>query len=265
MWYEICKFEIHYRLRRWDTYLFFLFLLIFSLFGVEFVFEGIDLGMVKKNSPLVNAQTKGAITGLSMLFVSIIMGVPILRDFQYKIAPLIYVNPISKKDYLVGRYLGAMVVLLFIFSAVLWGMILRAQMPWVNVDPYGSFQWSNYLQPFVWVVLPIVFFGASLFFETGTLTRKLMVVYTQGIFIFVLFMLTKAITHESWQALLDPFSLTTLTLSTKHWTIVERNTSLLPWGGAMLYNKLFWIVLGVAVLAFGYFKFLLNSLSTNHT
>ncbi|WP_375561072.1 M1 family aminopeptidase [Bernardetia sp. OM2101] len=255
MWYEIFKFEINYRLNRWDTYLFFVFLFLFSLFGVEFVFEGIDLGLVKKNAPIIIAKSMGAITGLSMLFVSMIMGVPVLRDFQYNITPLIYINPISKKDYLLGRYLGSMAVLIFIFSAVLWGMILSEFMPWSNANEYLPFQFTNYLQPFIWVAFPIVFFGASLFFVTGALTKKLMVVYTQGVFIFVVFLLTKSITNDQSQALIDPFSLTTLTLSTKEWTITEMNSRFIPFTGTMLYNKLFWSLLGIVTLWFGYIKF----------
>ena len=100
MWYEIFTFEIKYRLKRPETYLFFLFLFLFSLFGVEFVFQGIELGLVKKNSPLVIAKTMGAITGLSMVIVSMMMGIPILRDVQHDMTSLIYVNPVSKKDFL---------------------------------------------------------------------------------------------------------------------------------------------------------------------
>ena len=261
MWYEVFKFELKYRLKRPDTYLFFLFLLLFALFGVEFVFQGIDLGLVKKNAPLVIAKSMGAITGLSMLIASMIMGVPVLRDFQYDTASLIYVNPISKKDYLLGRYLGSLAVLIFIFSGLLFGMILGEYMPWVDPNEYMPFRFVNYLQPFCWVTLPTFFFGASIFFVSGALSKKLMVVYTQGIAIFVIFMLTKAITNETLQAILDPFSLTTLTKASEHWTVEERNTLLIPDTGVMLYNKLSWILLGLASLAFGYSKFQLNVVS----
>ena len=96
MLYEFFIFEIKYRLKRPETYFFFLLLFLFSAVGVEFVFQGIDLGLVKKNSPLVIAKTMGAITGLSMIIASMIMGVPVLRDFQYDVTSLIYVNPISR-------------------------------------------------------------------------------------------------------------------------------------------------------------------------
>ena len=63
MWYSIFKFELQYRIKRPDTYIFFLFLFLFSIVGVDFVFQGADMGLMKKNSPLVIAKTMGAITG----------------------------------------------------------------------------------------------------------------------------------------------------------------------------------------------------------
>lgn len=261
MLYGFFIFEIKYRLKRPETYFFFLLLFLFSVVGIEFIFHGIDLGLVKKNSPLVIAKAMGAITGLSMIIASMIMGVPILRDFQYDITSLIYVNPISKKNYLLGRFLGSFVVLLFIFSSVLWGMMIGEFMPWNDPGEFMPFQFINYLQPFLWVVLPTLFFGASVFFVTGALSKNLMVVYTQGVVIFVLFMITKGITNETFQALLDPFSLTTLTQASKGWTVADRNSSLIPVSGIMLLNKLFWITLGLSVLAIGYVKFQLMVLN----
>lgn len=255
MLYEFFVFEINYRLKRPETYFFFLLLFLFSLVGVEFIFHGIDIGLVKKNSPFVTAKAMGAITGLSMIIASMIMGVPVLRDSQYDITSLIYVNPISKRNYLLGRFLGSFVVLLIIFSGVLWGMIAGEFMPWNDPDEFMSFQFINYLQPFLWVVLPTLFFGASVFFVTGALSKNLMVVYTQGVVIFVLFMITKGITNETFQALLDPFSLTTLTKASKGWTVADRNSLLIPVSGIMLLNKLFWIGLGLSVLVIGYIKF----------
>lgn len=255
MLYEFFIFEIKYRLKRPETYFFFLLLFLFSAVGVEFVFQGIDLGLVKKNSPLVIAKAMGAITGLSMIISSMIMGVPVLRDFQYDITSLIYVNPISKKNYLLGRFLGSFAVLLFIFSGELWGMTIGEFLPWNDPREFLPFQFINYLQPFLWVVLPTLFFGAAVFFATGALSKNLMVVYTQGVIIFVLFMITKGIINEAFQALLDPFSLTTLTKATKGWTVIDRNTLLIPVSGIMLLNKTFWIGLGILVLMIGYIKF----------
>ncbi|MFT6826637.1 MAG: ABC-2 type transport system permease protein, partial [Patiriisocius sp.] len=259
MWYNIFKFEIQYRIKRPDTYVFFLFLFLFSFVGVDFIFQGADFGVMKKNSPFVIAKTMGAITGIFMILASMIMGVSVLRDFEYEIESLIFSTTIKKKDYLLGRFLGAFTVLLFVFSGVIFGMMLGELMPWHKPSDLLDFNALVYLKTFLIVTLPSLFFGASLFFVTGALSRNLVVVYTQGIFLFVVFMLTKAITNEFWQAILDPFSLTTTTFVTKSWSALEKGTQSIPFfGGALMYNKLFWASLGILALLYGYKKFNFN-------
>ncbi len=253
MWYEIFKFELIYRIKRPETYVFFLFLFLFSIVGVDFIFQGVDLGLMKMNAPLVIAKTMGATTGVFMIMVSMIMGVPILRDFQYNVESILFINPIKKQDYLLGRFLGSFIILLFIFSAIPLGMMLGEFMPWkVNLLPFNPI---TYIQLFAVVVVPSLFFGACLFFVTGMLSRKLLVVYTQGIVLFVVFLLTKAITNENLQAILDPFSLTTLTQFTKDWSVLERNSLGISLTSVMLYNKLFWMVLGLIIVFIGYRRF----------
>ncbi|AXT20401.1 peptidase M1 [Flavobacteriaceae bacterium AU392] len=258
MWYEIFKFEIKYRIKRPDTYAFFAFLFLFSIGGVDFIFEGMDFNIIKRNAPITIARSMAAITGISLVIASMVMGVPILRDFEYKIESLMFVNPIRKRDYLLGRFLGSFTVLLFVFSGMLWGFTLGEFMPWHKPGHLLPFNFLAYLQPFCYIVLPLVFFGAAVFFVTGFLSRKLIVVYTQAIFIFVLFMLTKSIENEFLQALLDPFSLTSLTDMVEGWSITQRNSQLIPFNDVLLYNKLFWVAIGSVVLIIGYYKFNFN-------
>lgn len=255
IWYEIFKFEVKYRLRRPDTYLFFLFLFLFSIVGVDFIFEGIELGMVKKNSPIVIAKTMGAIAGIFMILASMIMGVPILRDFEYDIASLMFINPFKKRDYLFGRFLGSFSILLLVFTGIFFGMVLGQSMPWHDPNELLEFNIWSYLKLFFSIVFPILFFGATLFFVSGTLSRKIVVVYTQGIVFFVFFILTKAIQNEYLQALLDPFSLTTLSYLVDDWTSSERSLKSIPFSGILLQNKLLWILLGAVTLVIGYKRF----------
>lgn len=258
MCYQIFKFEIQYRIKRPDTYVFFLFLFLFSIVGVDFVFQGSEMGLMKKNSPIVIAKTMGAITGIFMILASMIMGVSVLRDFEYNIESLMFSNPISKKDYLLGRFLGSFTVLFFAFTGILFGMMLGEFMPWHNPEDLLAFNAFVYLKTFLMVTLSTLFFGASLFFVTGALSRNLVVVYTQGIIMFVVFMLTKAITNEFWQGILDPFSLTTTTFATESWTAIEKSTQNIPFTGVLFYNKLFWFSLGIIALIYGYKKFNFN-------
>jgi ABC-type transport system involved in multi-copper enzyme maturation permease subunit len=97
--------------------------------GVDFIFQGAEMGLMKKNSPIVIAKTMGAITGIFMILASMIMGVSVLRDFEYNIESLIFSTPIHKKDYLLGRFLGSFTVLFFAFTGILLGMMLGEFMP----------------------------------------------------------------------------------------------------------------------------------------
>jgi len=258
MWYEIFKFELKYRAKRLDTYIFFIFLFLFSLVAVDFIYNGIDLGLVKKNAPIIIAKTMGALTGITLMIASLIMGVPILRDFEYNMESLMFVNPIKKRDYLLGRFLGSFVVLLIIFTALIWGNALGEFMPWRNPEDLLPYNFMVYVQPFFTVVIPILFFGSALFFVSGALSRKLIVVYTQALFTFVLFMLTRNIENEFLSAILDPFSLNTLSTMTDLWTTPELNSQLIPLTGVLLYSKLFWIAIGVIILIIGYKRFNYN-------
>ena len=255
MLYEIFKFEINYRLKRPETYLFFIFLLAFSLIGVDFIFEGVDLGLVKKNAPIVISKAMGALTGIFMILASLIMGVPMIRDDQYHVTQLFYTSPIRKQDLLLGRFLGSFLILLVIFLGIPIGMVLGEFLPWHLDSEMLPFRLSSYIVAFASIMFPILFFGAVLFFVTGSLSRKLLVVYTQGVIFFVIFLLTKSIPSEYWQAVLDPFSLTTITQLTKQWTVAEKNTLQVSLQGVLFVNKIFWFVLGLLILLIGYYKF----------
>ncbi|MEZ5040216.1 MAG: M1 family aminopeptidase [Saprospiraceae bacterium] len=258
MWYEIFKFELQYRAKRTETYLFFAALFLFSLVAFNFVFEGQNIGLVKENAPFIIARIMAVVAGIFMVITSMIMGVPILRDFEYQMESLLFVNPIKKRDYLLGRFLGSFAVLVFVFSGLLWGIILGEYMPWRDADNLLPFNFWAYLKPFLTLVLPTLFFGGSLFFVSGALSRKLMVVYTQGILFFVVFILSRNIENPMIAAILEPFSYMALGEVVKSWSIVERNTLSIPIERILLYNRFFWLLVGVLALVIGYYAFNFN-------
>ncbi len=255
MWNEILKFEIKYRLKRPETYLYFVFLTTVSIFGVDFIFQGVELGLVSKNAPVVISKTMGAITGIFMIAASLIMGIPMIRDDQYQITPLVYTLPIRKLELLVGRYLGSFIILVFVFSGVMFGMMIGEFLPWRLESQTLPFRFSCYLSAFLSIMLPALFFGSALFFVSGTLSRKLLVVYTQGIVLFAVFLMTKAIPNEYLQAVLDPFSLTTISYISKEWPIEDMNNRLIPFADVLLIKVLFWTCLGIFILWIGYRRF----------
>src|SRR5208337_735844 len=67
--------------------------------------------------------------------------------------------------------------------------------------------------------------------------------------------LTQKLERERLAAFLDPFAIRTFTLATKYWTVAEKNTLSMGASGLLLWNRLLWIAVGAAFLAFAYFRF----------
>ena len=252
---EILHFELKYMLKRPETYFFFILMVLLGLLGVELIFEGKLENAVKHNASIIISKTMAAMTGLSLVIVSLIMGVPVLRDYQYNIQTLVFVNPINKKDYLFGKFIASFLILLFIYGGLPLGTIIGEFMPWKNTEDLLPFQFLTHIHSFIFIVFPILLFASLVFFTIGTLTKNVLIIYTQAIIVFVSFLLTKSIDNEFAQALLDPFSLTTLTDIVRHKTVEDLNSQFVPIRGLLIYNKLFWIVIGVTIFSFGYKKF----------
>ena len=255
MIYEIMKFEILYRIKKMETYIFFCGLFLFSLIAIDFFSQGVELGSLKKNSPILIAETMSILSGLLMLITSIVMGTAIIREFEVRMDSLMFINPISKKEYFFGRFLGAFAILVFIFSGMVFGMAVSEFMPWQNESELLSFHFYRYFQPFLIIVLPALFFGGAIFFVTAALSRKLIIVYTQGMCFFILFLLAKSVDNVGIGAILDPFSLISLGSVKQLWPTNELVTLSLPLEGTLLYNRLFWMSVGCVSLLVGYKQF----------
>lgn len=266
MFYEIFKFEMLYRAKRTETYLYFFILLGCSLVAVDFVFQGTG-DAIKPDAPYIIAFTMAVTSAVFLMIASMIMGVSILRDFDHRMESLMFVNPISKSGYLLGRFCGSFIVLLFVFSGLLLGMMLGSVMPWRVANESLPFNFWHYLQPFICIVVPNLFFVGCLFFVTGALSRKLIVVYTQGILLLVAYLLM-SITANKLEGtdlpnLLDPFAINTINRVVEHWTLADRNTSMLPVGTWLIYNRLIWMGVGTIALVVGYVWFSFNVLRSS--
>src|SRR5436305_8464879 len=105
-----------------------------------------------------------------------------------------------------------------------------------------------------------VFFLGSLFFAVAALTRKIFIVYLQGVALFMLYLIGLTVFSATrslerfWSGILDPIGLQLLDDVTRYWTVVEKNSLYLTWSpslvnGIFLYNRLLWLGLGLLALA----------------
>lgn len=264
MWYEIFKFELQYRKKRPATYIYFLilFLLSFGAMSSDVVQIGGGSGLVKENAPTTIATMMIILSAAMMMITSAVMGVAVLRDFEHHTESLMFTNPIGKGDYLFGRFLGSYLVALIIYLGVPIGFMMGEFMPWRDVDKLLPFNFWNYIQPYLLFIVPNVFFSGALFFAVGSLSRKMIVVYIQWVILFVCYevglTLAEDIEKQDLAALFDPFAISTADIVTQYWTVAEQNSQLVPFEGIILYNRILWVILGIAALVGVYFGFSFN-------
>ncbi|MEP1032004.1 M1 family aminopeptidase [Ekhidna sp.] len=263
MWFKILKFEIQYRKKRPATYVYFaiLFLMAVLTMSTDIIQVGGGSGLVKENSPTTIANMMAILSGIMMMITSAIMGVAVLRDFEHNTESMLFTSPITKFDYLMGRFLGSFLVVLFVFGGMMLGFMIGE---FFNPDKEKMlpFNLYHYMYPFVTIVMPNLFFTSALFFITGALSRKMVTVYAQWILLFAVYqtalLLTREVDNRSLAALIDPFAIRTIQNKIQYWTVAEQNSMVVPFNGVVLWNRLMWMGIGLLSLIIGYFSFSFN-------
>ena len=261
MW-EIFKFEILYRAKRPATYIYFaiLFFMAFLAITTDVIIIGGSAGQIMANAPTTIVFFQVILSAvIGVLLASAIVGVPVIRDFEHHTASMMFSTPINKYQYLGGRFLGSFVTLLFVFLGIFFGMALGFLMPWIDQDKLLPYNLNHIIQPFFIFVITNAFIMGGLFFSTGALSRKILVVYVQGILFFIIYNLGLQM-MESWDnkelgAMLDPFGISTSEHFIRYWTVAERNSMSIPMTGIVLWNRLLWMGISLLLLLFTFWKF----------
>ncbi len=265
---EIIRFELKYRIKRPATYIYFaiIFLLCFFAVTSKFVVIGGGGGQFKENSPFNIASMTLIMTFAMTFIVSAVMGVPILRDFEHKTESLMFSTPVSKFDYLMGRFLGSFIVTVLIFSGIWLGFMVGfgvgKSLPWdpswaeKEILPFNAW---HYLQPFLTMGLPNLFIQAALYFAAGTLSRQTIVLYLQGVILLVIYSIAGSLLsdldNKTMASLLDPFGRLAFRDYVEYWSPAQKNGQLVPLSGVLLWNRLIWLGVGGLFLLGTYFGF----------
>ena len=262
MFWTFFWFELKLRFRSISTYLFFMipFLMMFFSVSVE-DFGPIGPGKVLINGPYALLENFGQLTGFGSILIAAIFGPAILRDFQRDTYALIFTKPISKFDYLGGKWLASLVVTLFVFSGLVWGGIIGTFMPWADKTRLAPVHLLDYLKPFFQISVINIFFLGALFYCVAALSRRIVVVYLQGVSVLALYLIlalsvvTTNKLDRFWPSVFDPLGMVFMNSIMRYWTVVERNSKFLEWSGSFLYNRLVWTSFGIAALVLTYVLF----------
>src|SRR5258706_10339333 len=264
MFWEFFTFELRFRAKSISSYVYFLLWCAVSFFCVaseSFGPVANSNGKILLNGPFGNILDDAYCSLFGVIVIAAIFGTSILRDFQRDTYQMLFTKPISKFSYLGGRWAGSFATAVLVFFGLVVGAYVGTFAPWADHARIGPNHLWWYLQPFLSIVVMQIFFIGSLFFTVAALTRKLFVVYLQGVALFMLYVIgitvfsaTRSLEHF-WSGILDPVGLLMVDVITRYWSVVEKNNQLLPWDfsgyapGVFLYNRLLWTGVGAAALA----------------
>lgn len=257
---EIFRFEFAYQIRRVSTWLYFAVsaVIAFLIVRGNYLYDARE-GYMLLDSPFVIAATTVIVSMKWILFAAPVAGNAAARDVQSRMFPLVYTSPISKYAYLGGRFLASFAVNALILVGVSLGLFIAMYAPGVEPEVLGSFRAASYLSAYAVVALPNVFFATSLQFSLSALNRRAALSYLGGAALFLFGYVAAPIIFmnapQEIAVLLDPTGFIGILDVGDIWTPIELNTRLIALENLFLWNRLFWIGVGLGILAFTYLRF----------
>ena len=266
MFKKLLQFEIYYQLKQKA---FPIFVVLFLGLGYFVGSQGYAPTSVNFNSVYQVYFHTGLFT-LGSVFITMFFAVTaIIRDKQHNMESLIYSSSITKHHYFWSRFLGTLIFSVVAFSPFVIGYIFGNYFSGLDPERLGAFNLLNYLQPWLYLVLPNIFICTSLIFSVSILTKNSIATYASAVFIYMLYFVSSIFLNSpllaqsvpaspemmSIAAIVDSFGIAAFFEQTQYWTAYQKNTELLSFSGLFLLNRLFWIALSIGVLLLTYRSF----------
>jgi ABC-2 type transport system permease protein len=258
---EIFRFELAYQVRRAWTWLFFAALVVFAfLMTRDGTLAEALLDEFFINSPFAVAKTTVTCSLIWLLVAAVVAGESAARDVATGMHPLTWTAPVSKAEYLGGRFLAALVLNALILLAVQAGILLAVYSPGVDAGLIGPFRPAAYLTAYAFLALPNAFVATAIQFSLAARSGRPMTSYLGSVLLFFmsyvvgLFLLFQG--RQDVANLLDPIGVHFILSELSHlWTTIEKSTRLLEMEGTVLTNRLLWLGVALGALAVTYVRF----------
>ena len=257
---EIFNHEISYWLRRPVTYIYFC-----ALFGFAFLTfigtagffdpppsDATKLTRVINSSYELNYMLQ-YFTKIFMFLLPAIIGASIYKDYKYGMHSIVYTFPINKSSYLLGKFLSGFCIIVLISLSVGIAFFIGEFLPGLHENKIGSLSIYGYVQAYLVYVIPTLFFFGVIIFAVVTLTRNIYAGFITVIVVFLFQLIVEnalgGMGYTYLMSILDPFAQNTKEYAIQNWTLLDKNTRLLPISASVILNRVFW--LAFCIFAFG--------------
>jgi ABC-type transport system involved in multi-copper enzyme maturation permease subunit len=265
----IVRFEFARHVRSISTYIYFVvffaaaFLAMAGTGGaITDSFIEIGEGKVLANSPYILHNLITLFGYFGMLVMAAIAGRAAYQDFETGSDTFLFSYPIRKAEYLAGRFLEAVLILILIFSSIGLGAYAATWLPGMDPVRLGPNRFLAYAMPYLTSIIPNILLTCAIFFSLGALSRKANAVYLGNVLLVTGYLIASTLTSDienRWIAsLVDPFGNEAGDRLTQYWTVAEKNVRLVGLEGLLLWNRVLWLGIGAALIAFTWWKFRLT-------
>jgi ABC-type transport system involved in multi-copper enzyme maturation permease subunit len=261
MFMHLLHFELRYWLRQPIVYIFFLVnaLLVFGATVSNKITIGVGTGNVLKNAPYVVQNYYALFSLISLLMITTFFNSAAARDFSQKTSQILFSTPLRKRDFLLARFTGALVISIIPFLGVSAGNLIGGIMPWMNPEQIGPVYWQAHLNGVLVFTIPNLMFSGAIIFSISALTRNTILSFLGSMALLVGYSISLSliedIDNEMLGAMLDPFGLRTFSVATKYWTVDDRNSLTIGFEKLLLLNRLIWSAVGILVFAITWVRF----------
>lgn len=181
----------------------------------------------------------------------------ILKDTDSRFDGILFSTPISRADYLVGRFLGSFAALMVAFAGAPIGMLAGALLSPAEPELFGPTNVGQYVVVYFAFALPSILILSAIIFAVASVTRNIMYSWLAAMAMWTIYAITGEI--DLIPPALDPFMFQIFEAETKYWTAAERNTNLLGLNGLVLLNRLMWVGISLAIFALTFKAFSFRS------
>ena len=258
---EIYRFELAYQLRRPWPALFALTLLVVGyLMARDASLANAMFEDFQVNAPFEIAKSTVLGTFLWLLIAAAIAGEAAARDVATRMSPLVYTTPLTRSQYLGGRFLAALTINATLLLLVQGGILLGTYVPALPGAIVGPFRLEAYLTAFCYLSLPNVLFATAIQFALASRTGRPMAAYLGSFLLFFMgfFIATfvRMVIRPKLGMMLDPIGINYVIDGLAHdWTVLEKKVRLIGPEGMVLVNRLFWLAVGSLAFAYAWLRF----------
>jgi hypothetical protein len=238
-----------------------LYALVFGLLTFAFVASGAvelvrDRGALPKLSSLAITLAITGLTAFGQVITTMVTASAVLRDAAWRTDALLGTTRLTGDAWLAGRWLATLVVLLFVSSAMLAGVLLGAAAWWVPREAPWLTVFARAARAWLGVTAPTVIAVGTLLVVAASRTRRLLGVLGAALALLFLWQGAEAVARRvpaasaaGWTAALaDPFGSVALQQAVAAWPSERRAREEVPLGGRLAGGRALWVGLALGVL-----------------